>query len=604
MLTKEKKVFFIFLILVFAIFGHTLHYHFFIFDDASLVYENLHVQKASFQRMLEMWSISNTPIIYNVWQVISAFFGVEAALPFRFFNIFLHGINTFLVYLFTKEALGLFLKKDIVFWDNIFDPKLIERASFLASLAFLLHPVQVESVVWISSLKEILATTFGLLSFLFFFQDNKSPSKLAEIGTIAFYVIGMLVHPTIATLPLVYIWLDFVIYKKDFKSIFFKNGIYFLLLISAVLAHKTLNPEITVEAEQPIYLKIAVALNALFEYQLKALFPTSYSFDYMTSPTDILNGMRMELAPKVKVVASCFMIWGLVLSVKKIQTRFLHYSASLLTLLVLVNLGFVGYAFQNISTIADRFLYFPLIGFSLFISFLYLLAIKYFKGEKKRIFPVFIGCYLLFFLLSTIQRTYQWRSSEILLKESISTGKESYPLHISLGVFYLNNKNYEKAIENFKQAYQLSLSDKLKDKITTSESLSHLFKAYYLSGDKEEGLILIQKLEGKMLNLTPDLAMSLAQYLVSVNQWNSAKHYVDLALMIEPNAQVLKELKVLIDHSRKRELIKSYMNLGIEEIEKRNFQNAQLFLNKALKLENEASMNYEEIKRLLDLSKQ
>src|SRR5258708_26206177 len=45
--------------------------------------------------------------------------------------------------------------------------------AFLAALLFALHPSHVEAVAWVSSRKEVLSTTFLLLSLLFYLRARR-----------------------------------------------------------------------------------------------------------------------------------------------------------------------------------------------------------------------------------------------------------------------------------------------------------------------------------------------------------------------------------------------------------------------------------------------
>src|SRR5690606_16787661 len=121
------------------------------------------------------------------------------------------------------------------------------------------------------------------------------------------------------------------------------------------------------------------------------------------------------------------------------------------------------YSFQNISTVADRFLYFPLIGVSLFAAFIYVESSKKTSAHLK-IIKGFGLVYFLFFFTNTLHRTFLWSSNSYLLESSVDSGYKSYPLNLSLGVNYLKEKEYEKAIESFKQAYRLTIKNDVTNK--------------------------------------------------------------------------------------------------------------------------------------------
>lgn len=597
MTIKKNYISILLLLTVFAIFGHTLHYSFFIFDDSSLIYDNNLVSNANLKNVVSVWSLSSTPFIYNVWQAVSLFFGTDNALPYRFLNIFFHGINCFLVFIWMREILTTFLSK------KNYDES-IQKASIFATFLYLVHPSHVESIVWVSSLKEILATTFGLLSFLFFLKNSKSANLRSEILTVIFYCLGMLVHPTIGTLPFVFLWFDLFFFKRELKAVFYKNSIYIVILLIAVLLQKTYTPQLATGSDESFYVKGVTLLVSFFEYLKRAIIPWNYSFDYMMSPMDIIEKVKFSFSAKVKAIISCLIIWGIVLSARKEKFHFFYYSLTIVLLLLLVNLGLVGYAFQNISTVADRFLYFPLIGISLLGAFLYLQVTSK-LSSYKRLVQSFGLIYFLFLFSITVYRTALWSSNTRLLESGVESGYKSYPLQLSLGASYLKEKEYDKAIESFKQAYRLTINNDMNNKaasiVGSEESLSHLFLAYRMANKEEEGLAFLKKISESHLVLSPELSLSLTQFFISTGDWHQAEFYLETAILSSPDAINLKPLKKQIEILKKESLVKSYLNLGNDFMVKKDFKQAKKYIEKALEIQKELGKSLDQIKTLLDL---
>jgi len=76
--------------------------------------------------------------------------------------------------------------------------------AFLAACLFALHPVQVESVAWISQRKTVLSMLFFLLSFLLFIahRDGRRPA-LAYAGSLLCFVLAVLTKSATVILPVV-----------------------------------------------------------------------------------------------------------------------------------------------------------------------------------------------------------------------------------------------------------------------------------------------------------------------------------------------------------------------------------------------------------------
>jgi tetratricopeptide (TPR) repeat protein len=92
---------------------------------------------------------------YKIWGM--------RAVGFRVTNLILHLATCIILYFWLAKLFG--------------DPFI----SFLAALLFALHPVNTESVAWISSRNNILVTLFSLISFLFYLKTGNKGRIWAEV---------------------------------------------------------------------------------------------------------------------------------------------------------------------------------------------------------------------------------------------------------------------------------------------------------------------------------------------------------------------------------------------------------------------------------------
>ena len=76
------------------------------------------------------------------------------------------------------------------------------RAAFIASLVFALHPVQVETVAWITERKNLLATLCYVASLVFFVTYLRVGGTARLLAVTLFFIAGILSKPTAVTLPL------------------------------------------------------------------------------------------------------------------------------------------------------------------------------------------------------------------------------------------------------------------------------------------------------------------------------------------------------------------------------------------------------------------
>lgn len=123
--------------------------------------------------------------------------------------------------------------------------------SALVALLFLIHPVNAESVFWISTTSHLLASFFylgGFLAYLGFRKFAFKPSWLALVLTLLFFILGLTSHERMVTFPLILIAYDLIFTRFTQKKNWLKKtvpylpffviwGIYLWLRNSVAQAH-------------------------------------------------------------------------------------------------------------------------------------------------------------------------------------------------------------------------------------------------------------------------------------------------------------------------------------------------------------------------------
>jgi len=122
------------------------------------------------------------PLVHTVFWIEHRLFG-EATLPYHLFNIFLHALGAWLLF------------KVLV--------QLKIPGAWLAAAIFALHPIQVESVAWISELKNTLSGVFFFSALFFYLRFDQSRSRAGYLLALTLFILGLLCKTTIAPLPAV-----------------------------------------------------------------------------------------------------------------------------------------------------------------------------------------------------------------------------------------------------------------------------------------------------------------------------------------------------------------------------------------------------------------
>ena len=106
-------------------------------------------------------------------------------------NLALHGLNAALLFLLLLRLTG------------------ARGRSIVAAALFAVHPLRVESVMWVAQRNNLLGATFGLLSLLAYTRYAARPTPGRYATVLIWFVLGLLSKPIVLTLPFVFILLDY-----------------------------------------------------------------------------------------------------------------------------------------------------------------------------------------------------------------------------------------------------------------------------------------------------------------------------------------------------------------------------------------------------------
>jgi drug/metabolite transporter superfamily protein YnfA len=362
-------------------------------------------------------------------------------------SVLLHGINAVLLFRLLK-----YLSRD--------------RDRYLAMLGALLwavHPLRVESVVWIASLKDVLSMGFllGALISWVKFRRNENSYQYLWTSNILFFI-ACTAKPSAMTFPGMIILIDALILGKlSFKDISLDRiKIYLPSILIALpiglLAHfaQGIGGAATFQTGIPLSYKLQNAAVSIGVY-LKNLF----------WPNDLAVQCQIQWPNNPR-----FMFWGLVICATVI------FAGLLLTMLLAIKLrnknikrhyfatgglwilgslfpmlgisAFGGHAF------ADRFTYIPMIGVSIAV----LGISRQIIGKGLSLIAVVI---LSSFIYSTTIQVSYWQNDKVLMNRTLAVdGDRNLLAHTNLARYYFEHEHtaegLERAIYHFKKAYEIN----------------------------------------------------------------------------------------------------------------------------------------------------
>jgi len=174
----------------------------FVWDDINQIQNNTYIYSISnffkfflggtfSQNNSHLAGLYYRPLMSTVFSLIYSFFGPQVFF-FHFFQVSIHILNSLLIFVFLKK----FIKKPI---------------AFFSSLVFLIHPINVESVSYISMTQDPLFFLFGIIALLIF---QKKTIKTGQMALISFFLFLSILSKETGVLFGILILLYFFTLKK------------------------------------------------------------------------------------------------------------------------------------------------------------------------------------------------------------------------------------------------------------------------------------------------------------------------------------------------------------------------------------------------------
>ncbi len=349
-------------------------------------------------------------------------------IPFSFTRHNLH---------FTLLMLFYFLK----FLADFFSRK----SAFLASLLFLVHPINSEAVVYISNLQDVLFCFFGLLAFWVFLNFRRDIKRLLLI-------FGLLLLSVLSKETGVLFLLSLLLYVFLFeRKLIFKTIIgvglviiiYSGLRLHAVGFYKYEN-ELFPMMQMPISQRL-LHIPIIISYYVKTLLlPINLSFAQSWTIKDVSVSNFYGPLLSILIFLGIF-FWAAVKQIKgKTFPLFLFFSLFVL-LGILMHIQIVPLD----MTVADRWFYFP------FIGILGLLQIWFSKLKKtKHLITGFLSLTVVLFCL-TFSRSLDWQNQYTLYGHDVKFNTQSYQLQNGWALELMNKGKYNEAEPFIRQSIKL-----------------------------------------------------------------------------------------------------------------------------------------------------
>ncbi len=390
-------------------------------------------------------------------------------------NVLLHSVNAFIVVVLILALMESAKRTRVEGGPPEFtDTHGAFVAAGVAGLLFGIHPIQAESVVWVSERKNLLCAFFFLLSILTYSRYAASEGaggnlrrRLSDrkyVFALGFFVLALLSKPVAVSLPVILLILDWYPFKRIQSSRAFGHAIiekipfFALSLVSSVLtvlAQKSGGMVVSTNVI-PLPTRILVAAKSLFAYLGKMAFPLNL-VPFYPYPSDV-SLMSLEylsaIAAVVGISAACIVlfrkrplwsgVWG-------------YYVISLVPMIGIVQVGR--------QSMADRYAYLSCIAPFLIAG----LAVAWASGKinylRRRAhllkFISALGIISVFVSLSylTVRQTGIWKDGLVLWTYVVDKEPGRAPIaYHNRGLAFYEKDMLDEAIEDYTRAITLDPS--------------------------------------------------------------------------------------------------------------------------------------------------
>jgi len=317
------------------------------------------------------------------------------------------------------------------------------------ALLFAVHPILTESVVWISSLTYPQYSFFLLCSLIFYILRKRATKKLKY--TVLFFisfVLSAMSSEKALVLPLLillYEWL-FGSIKKNWKVIAVTS---FLVGCMAVVTLFFLQSRITIFSASAPTGKTEL-INPLMQFPV--VLGTYINLIVWPQRLTIYHLDEAGVPPGALAIYSSFFLSyliGLFVAYKKDKTIFFFLSFFLIASLpALIPVHVIQIA-------AERYAYLGTVGLIAGIVLTLFKLVN--RGNKKLIIYLYVLLSVCVLLLAwrTAVRTRDWEREMTLRHATLRDAPYSSRAHNNVGIQYMNDGNYEAALEEYKISIRL-----------------------------------------------------------------------------------------------------------------------------------------------------
>ncbi|MBT5472003.1 MAG: tetratricopeptide repeat protein [Nitrospina sp.] len=410
-------------------------------DDERHIFLNLEIDNPAYYLNLEKITYRQVSLLTFA---LNYQWNQKNPFGYHLFNLLLHVCTVFLVFFIVTLTI-----KNTTEWG--------ERAALtiatITALLFGLHPIQTETITYISGRPGGLSALFFFLSLLMFMlgglkkSSSKIPSFIYYTASILIFFIAVLSKEVAVILPVLFLLYDFCFMKgANWKAFRSRLVFYALFPILALLAYFH-SPYAFIALGgilKKIHLSLVLVQIDILKLPLKLfLFPINLSFEY-DFKTQVMWG---SLLVSIVLLATV-----LFLTIKKFYLKSAILSFSCLWFLI--TLAPTNSVIPRTHLFSERNLYVPYFGLSLFSAVI--LYLIFFKENRNKIAITLLLVVGLSFSSLVVKRNQTYASPSSLWADTFKKTPSKLSVGKASSIHYLMEENYPEALKTLKALLQIN----------------------------------------------------------------------------------------------------------------------------------------------------
>ena len=414
------------------------------YDDAIHVSDNPHV-RAGITWNTVVWAFATSetadwhPLTWLSHALDCQLFGLGPEGPHTV-NLLLHAANVLLLFLILESATGMAWR------------------SLVVAALFALHPINVESVAWISERKDVLSMFFFLVALAAYGWYARRPSVGRYLAVTLAYACGLMSKAQVITFPFALLLLDYWPLERiagreevedertspsarssSFWQLAWEKVPWFALSVASALITMRVEADAT-QSKLPFWVHLGNAAISYVKYLRKAFWPTHLAVVYPHP------GLAISKAGAVFSALLIVFFTILVVIHRQRGPLFVGWFWFLGTLVPMIGLVQI-----SVHAMADRYAYIPLLGIFVIVCWGGAELAKSLHASRMVVAAV-TAAILLVVAFGLHRQVSFWSDNLILWAHTLEITQGNYTAEDNLATALIAQGRVEEAMPHFQRA--------------------------------------------------------------------------------------------------------------------------------------------------------